>query len=225
VWYYLWAHFTPRPHWYPWLQWPKGPDGLRHTQLSEGVYRDRFEHAARLATEIWYSPMPGAPELAATYIEMALFWAGAGRVDSASRGPDPRIARATDYLIEHMAQPYDVEALARHCRVSTSRLEHLFSEHVGMGPRQFLEDIRMQRARQLLEHTLRSVAEIATEVGFADQGYFTRRFRQSIGVSPSEHRQRPDGLRSTPRPPHHRILMPRERDCPVVRPGSPSSHR
>jgi transcriptional regulator GlxA family with amidase domain len=48
----------------------------------------------------------------------------------------------------------------------------------------------MEKARELLTHTTLRIGEIAAAVGFADEGYFARRFRQSYRVAPSQFRAR-----------------------------------
>jgi AraC-like DNA-binding protein len=48
---------------------------------------------------------------------------------------------------------------------------------------------RMERAQHLLSHSTDRIFEVANAVGFADEAYFTRRFRQRFGQSPSEYRK------------------------------------
>ena len=102
--------------------------------------------------------------------------------------PDPRVREALDYLCRHLDQSIPLDALAEHCGLSASRLAHLFREQVAMTPVQFLESQRMRRARQLLEVTGMSVAEVGYEVGYDNPFYFSLRFKKATGKSPRQYR-------------------------------------
>ena len=58
-----------------------------------------------------------------------------------------------------------------------------------MTPLQFIEQQRIDRARQLLEHTGHTIATVAHQVGFDNPFYFSRRFKQATGMSPSDFRR------------------------------------
>jgi AraC-like DNA-binding protein len=64
----------------------------------------------------------------------------------------------------------------------------VFKRVAGMSFVAYLTHLRVSNARQLLHGSDRSVAEIAAEVGFADQSYFDRRFKQAFGMSPRQFR-------------------------------------
>jgi two-component system, response regulator YesN len=53
----------------------------------------------------------------------------------------------------------------------------------------YLTHVRVSNAQRLLQETNLSIAEIAAQVGFSDQSYFDRRFKQAFGKSPREFRQ------------------------------------
>ena len=74
--------------------------------------------------------------------------------------------------------------------LSPSRLRHLFGEQMGVSPRQFQEDQRLRRARDLLALSRHTIGEIALEVGFSNPFYFTLRFKKQTGESPRAFRQR-----------------------------------
>ena len=83
-----------------------------------------------------------------------------------------------------------LDGLADMAELSVSRLAHLFREQVGMTPQQFLEQQRLERARQLLELSGRSIGDIAGDVGFDNPFYFTLRFKKLTGLSPRDYRKR-----------------------------------
>ena len=96
---------------------------------------------------------------------------------------DPRVLLAMNYLCRNLSRATKLSTVAAECRISVSRLAHLFREHSGQAPHQFLEMQRIIRAQQLLEMTEDPVATIASEVGFMDQFHFSHRFKHHLGLS------------------------------------------
>jgi AraC-like DNA-binding protein len=74
------------------------------------------------------------------------------------------------------------------CTLSESRFSHLFKESTGVSPHRYLLNLRLTKARELLENTDLSIAQICREVGIADQNYFSRVFKKLHGCSPSAYR-------------------------------------
>jgi transcriptional regulator GlxA family with amidase domain len=90
----------------------------------------------------------------------------------------------------HLAEPLQVPRLAAVVNLSASHYASLFKRMTGYPPVDYLIRLRMQRAVQLLNTTQLSVKEIAVRVGYPDQFYFSRAFKQIHEHSPSEHRLR-----------------------------------
>lgn len=111
---------------------------------------------------------------------------------SAARTPstEPRvIGRLRRFVDEHMGEPIDRNRLAKASGVSVSLMHHLFRKNLGTTPMQFLLEQRLLRARHLLSCTSLSVKEISYRLGFEAPAHFSRRFKQSAGVSPKEFRE------------------------------------
>ena len=68
--------------------------------------------------------------------------------------------------------------------LSPRQLERLFQRYVGMSPKQYLNGLRLERARALLTETDLPVSEVAYGCGFNATNTFTKAFRQRYGVSP-----------------------------------------
>jgi transcriptional regulator GlxA family with amidase domain len=62
--------------------------------------------------------------------------------------------------------------------------------HTGLAPHQYLLEMRLVRARNLLVGTNLSIKGIAVQTGFEDEHYFSRLFRQKLNVTPSQWRSR-----------------------------------
>ncbi|MNJ48279.1 HTH-type transcriptional regulator YesS [compost metagenome] len=73
--------------------------------------------------------------------------------------------------------------------MSSSYFSQCFKEIVGQTYTDYLREIRMQRAQQYLRNTTKTIQWIAEQVGYNDEKYFSRLFREQVGVLPSEFRQ------------------------------------
>src|SRR5688572_13000156 len=79
---------------------------------------------------------------------------------------------------------------AQSVNLSIWRLCHIFKSDVGMPPIRYLRQLRMERAKNLLESSFLSVKEIAFQVGLNDESHFVRDFKATYGYSPALYRSR-----------------------------------
>ena len=77
---------------------------------------------------------------------------------------------------------------AQSVNLSIWRLCHIFKSDVGMPPIRYLRQLRMERAKDLLESSFLSVKEIAFQVGLNDESHFVRDFKSTYGYSPALYR-------------------------------------
>lgn len=101
-----------------------------------------------------------------------------------------RVARTLHFMKAHLREPLKISTLAAMVGVSPALYRAQFRRITGSSPINYFIHLRMQRAVQLLLTTELSVKEIAAQLGYADQFYFTRVFRATHGQSPTEYRQR-----------------------------------
>lgn len=102
---------------------------------------------------------------------------------------DPRIQVVVEYLIAHPEEPFDSKYLSDMAGMSPSSLRRHFKEHTGKTPGDFIKDLRLVTAARRLLTTDERISHIAYEVGFDDQNYFSRMFKEAFGVSPSQYRK------------------------------------
>lgn len=103
--------------------------------------------------------------------------------------PDEKFLRKVIQVIEkNISQPdLDVDFLARQVGVSRTQLYRKMHALTDMAVKEFVRDIRLKRAEQLLLQDKITVSEIAVEVGFNDMGYFRKCFKEKYGKSPSKY--------------------------------------
>lgn len=93
------------------------------------------------------------------------------------------------YIHANWQKSVTVADVAAHVCLSESRTAHLFAQAIGKGIHQYVNDLRIFSARELLLSTDLSIGEISEMVGFRDALYFSRAFKERAGASPRAFRQ------------------------------------
>ena len=101
----------------------------------------------------------------------------------------PLFVRVKQYLDENYSRRVTLDELSEALRVGKTTLCNLAQTFFGMGTIEYLNHIRLQKAQSLLAETDIPVGRIAEMVGFAEQNYFSRLFRQGCGMTPTEFRR------------------------------------
>lgn len=99
-----------------------------------------------------------------------------------------RLKPLFDHVREHYAEAIPLREAAALCGMSKAVFGREFKEASGMTLGRYLNYVRMAHAVEWLEESNASMAEIALRLGFSDQSHFDRRFRQTFGRTPSQHR-------------------------------------
>jgi two-component system response regulator YesN len=99
------------------------------------------------------------------------------------------IRKAVEYLDAHFDQTLTLEILAGRAKLSISRLAHRFKEETGATLIEYLTWVRISHAQRLLVETDKSCQQIADEVGYNNQSYFSRAFRRVVGITPRQFRR------------------------------------
>jgi AraC-like DNA-binding protein len=101
-----------------------------------------------------------------------------------------RLRRARDLMDRCYAEPLDLDALAAEAGFSRYHFARAFRATYGETPRGYLTRRRVERAKDLLRSADVTVTEVCMLVGFSSLGSFSSRFRELVGVPPSEYRRR-----------------------------------
>jgi transcriptional regulator GlxA family with amidase domain len=93
------------------------------------------------------------------------------------------------YLIERrLAERVRIGEIAAQVGLSPSRFAHLFRSVVGTSPLRYLRQLRIERARQLLEDTSLPIKEVMRQAGCTDKSHFSKDFRARFGVGAQQYR-------------------------------------
>ena len=104
---------------------------------------------------------------------------------------DPQLAGVIDEMLEHPAEHHTVESLAGIAHMSRSAFARRFAECFNRPPMDYLRDVRLRRAAQLLRCGDLSIDEVASKVGFSSRSHFSHTFRDHFGASPLAFREGP----------------------------------
>ncbi len=97
-----------------------------------------------------------------------------------------RLNMIFQYIQENYMETITIAELAELIHLSEYRFCHLFKESVGKSPLNYINEVRLKKAHQLLEQKEMLISEVATTVGFQDYNNFGRQFRKYYGYPPSQ---------------------------------------
>ena len=101
---------------------------------------------------------------------------------------DELIIKIQEWLQGHYEESIPIEALAEKFKISVRSLNRRFKAAAGITPLQYLQELRINQAKQLLKQSNLTIAEIAFAVGYQDTSHFGSLFRKYSGVAPMEYR-------------------------------------
>jgi transcriptional regulator GlxA family with amidase domain len=122
--------------------------------------------------------------------------AGFAVLPMGARHSDAAIHRAEQWIHGHCREELRFEALARELGMSPRNFIRRFKEATGLAPLEYLQRLRVQAARRLLEERHATVQEVSAAVGYTDVTFFRAVFRRYTGQAPGAYRRRFAGLTS-----------------------------
>ncbi len=112
-------------------------------------------------------------------------------VQVGSEIPDEGIARQLqDYIGDHLDEDLRVETLAEHFAMSPRNFTRVFTRKMGATPGRYIEQCRLERARQYVEESDDTLSEIAERCGYTTPDGLRIAFERNLGVTPSAYRRR-----------------------------------
>ena len=99
------------------------------------------------------------------------------------------ITGITRYMQEHLTEEVSLSVLAEEFHLNPQYISQLFKNEIGVGFLSYLTNIRMEKAKKLLVSTQLSMVEIAEQTGYGDYRVFTKVFKKTEGITPSQYRR------------------------------------
>jgi AraC-like DNA-binding protein len=106
-----------------------------------------------------------------------------------SENHSPCVKEAIGYISTHLNAKLTVREVAEAAFCSQSKLVMFFKKELGQSVAKYIDDLLMSEAKNQLIYTNSSIGKISDRLGFCDQFYFSRHFRNQFGISPSEYRK------------------------------------
>lgn len=94
------------------------------------------------------------------------------------------------YISEHLFEDITLSALAKKANLNPNYLSELFKKEAGSTISEYIQNARVEAAKNLLSHSDYSVFDICIYLNFNDQSYFTKVFRKHTGMTPKQYRNR-----------------------------------
>jgi len=158
-----------------------------HADIEPFIERLRLAHSRHAPESIW---------LAQTYLLTLLSLVFQGVVERRDKTPASEdyghrrrhtlFKKARTWIDTHYREPITLEAIAQTLSISPYYLSHIFSQDSEFTLFAYLTNLRMQKAKLLLQQGSHNVSEAAYAVGFNDPNYFSRAFRRFFGFAPRE---------------------------------------
>ncbi|WP_244310615.1 AraC family transcriptional regulator [Paenibacillus ottowii] len=176
----------------------------------------------QLAEELFYSAQPTSQPHHQTsalrqqimFQKLLLLWQEAHAHveynDGANSALPASVENTLTYMEKHYEKPLTVKQLAEQANVSIWQYFQLFRKITGKKPLHYLTELRLNHAKRLLLECKRPLREIARQVGFSDEYYFNRRFRQMTGVPPGQYALSAPGSVCVKDWTGHQIHIPRQ---------------
>ena len=122
-------------------------------------------------------------------LKISLFEQQISREQVLGNKEERTISSITRYLQEHLSEEISLSVLAEEFHLNPQYISQLFKSEIGVGFLTYLTNIRLEKAKKLLVSSALSVAEVAQQCGYSDYRVFTKVFKKTEGITPSQFRR------------------------------------
>lgn len=109
---------------------------------------------------------------------------------------DAIILECQAWIADHYSSPQPVSRMIEKSGLAERTFKRRFTTATGIKPVQYVQTLRVEEAKQLLETTNDSAEEISAAVGYEDSAFFRRLFKRMAGISPAKYRQKYQAIRN-----------------------------
>lgn len=161
--------------------------GSRDTILSSLL---ELLHATAVAQTFPDAFLSGIAQAMAAHLVIG-YGSRASRANSVRGGlPAHKLRRSVTSMRAGLAEPFDLQQLAREAGLSVFHFSRVFKQATGMPPSRYFAQLRIDEAKRLLSETDHAIIDIGMALGYRSPSHFSCVFRQLAGVAPSAYRDR-----------------------------------
>lgn len=91
------------------------------------------------------------------------------------------------YINDMIYEQLTIEEICLKFSVSRSSLQTLFKNNIGVAPKQYISDLKLKKSKLLIKESIYTISEIASMLGFTSIHYFSRKFKQQFGITPTDY--------------------------------------
>jgi len=102
---------------------------------------------------------------------------------------DHNVVRLLQRIQDNPSKWWTVAEMAEYCNISENYLRTLFRKHTGLAPKEYIDNLKMNRAVEMLNNPKIKIYEIAERLGYIDNYHFIRRFTKILGQAPGKYRK------------------------------------
>lgn len=121
-----------------------------------------------------------------------------GRQTGAKTGTEMPMGTVMRYIDQHFMEQITLERVAALAGFNSSYFSTIFKRRCGKGFMDYLTEVRIQKAQELLQKTAAPITEICFRVGYKDLKHFNRTFKRLTSMTPSEYKRQQKGTRRLP---------------------------
>ncbi|WP_309275236.1 helix-turn-helix domain-containing protein [Paenibacillus sp.] len=103
------------------------------------------------------------------------------------RSKRTEVIKAQQYVIQHVTEKLTLEDMANYLNLNSSYFSRLFKRETNQNFIEYVNMVKLQKAKQLLQQSSKTVEEISDYLGYANKSYFIKLFKREIGMTPSEY--------------------------------------
>ena len=112
-----------------------------------------------------------------------------GKISVATDDYSPCICNTLIYIKQNLSMQLTVSEIAENCFVSKSTITKHFKKELSVSVNEYISNMVLSEAERLLSTTTIPISEISQKLGFSDQFYFSRKFKEKFGIPPREYRK------------------------------------
>lgn len=91
------------------------------------------------------------------------------------------------YINDMIYKQLTIEEICNKFSISRSSLQLLFKNNLGIAPKQYISDLKLNKSKHLIKESMYTISEIASMLGFTSIHYFSRKFKQQFGITPTDY--------------------------------------